>query len=496
MLKIPVFPDGESESLKYIVTLNNYPVRLYEARVSAMPYNTVWPGKQRPLSQTELASFFSFESNEPVTVCVTSDHDFNEVTVRPISKGIKTLIEGRNINFVIRNAGQYTVELDGFHCALHIFSNPIADFGVFPEDENVIYFAPGIHRTGLFEIKSHQTVYIDAGAVVYGSIMTMNSSDVKVVGYGILDDSYELRYNDTYLLPDDFDLEINTDDEIRTVIARNKVLNGCIRFYRCHNSLIKGIICRDSSTFTVIPANCDNVVIDNMKAIGMWRYNSDGIDLFNSTNCVIQNCFLRNFDDCMVIKGICGWDHRNNENIIVRSCVIWCDWGRALEIGAETCAPEYRNIIFEDCDIIHGSSVNLDIQHHNRADIHHIIFQNIRVEYTKYQLSDVYQHDMSASYNPPNPVRYPLIMATPVLNSTLFMKKIEHGRTHDIIFRDIYVIKDDEVPMPSSSFTGFSPVNNVDSIIIDGLYVNGVRLTDCAEANLNQNEFAGNIIFK
>jgi hypothetical protein len=496
MLIIPIFPKDEPESIQYTVFLNGSPVKLYDARVSAMPYNTVWPGQQRPLSQTELAPFFSFEANEPVTVCITAGHDFNEVTVRPISKRIKAFTEGRNIEFVLRNTGQYTVELDGFHCALHIFSNPIADFGVSPGDEDVIYFGPGIHRMRLFEIKSHQTVYIDAGAVVYGSILAMNSTDVKIVGYGILDDSYEQRYDDTYLLPDDFDSEINTDDEIRTVLARKKVLNGCIRFYRCQNSLIKGIICRDSSTFTVIPANCDNIVIDNLKAIGMWRYNSDGIDLFNSANCVIQNCFLRNFDDCMVIKGICGWDHRNNENIIVRSCVIWCDWGRALEIGAETCAPEYRNIIFEDCDIIHGSSVNLDIQHHNRADIHLIVFQNIRIEYTKYQLSDVYQHDMNAPYNPPEPVRYPLIMATPVLNSALFMKKIEHGRTHDIIFRDIYVIKDDDVPMPPSSFTGFSPVNNVYNIMIDGLYVNGMRLTDREEANLFLNEFADNIILK
>lgn len=62
-----------------------------------------------------------------------------------------------------------------------------------------------------------------------------------------------------------------------------------------------------------------------------------------------------------------------NENILVERCVIWCDWGRALEIGAETNAPEYRNIIFRDCDIIHGSSVMMDIQHHNRAEIHHIL---------------------------------------------------------------------------------------------------------------------------
>ncbi len=496
MLKIPVFPDGEPESTRYTVTLNGVPVRLYEARVSALPYNTVWPGFQRPLNQTESASFFGFEADEPISVRITSDRDFNEVVVRPLNKGILTESDGRNIGFTLKSSGQYTVELDGFHYALHIFYNPLSDFHVSHEDDSLIYFPPGIHRPGLILLHSRQTVFIDAGAVVYGSVMAMNSSDVKVIGYGILDDSYELRYSDTSLLPDDFDSQMKTNDEITSVLERNKVLNGCIRFYNCRNVVIKGIICRDSSTFTVIPANCDNVVIDNMKTIGMWRYNSDGIDIFNSANCTIQNCFLRNFDDCMVIKGICGWDHRNNENIIVRSCVIWCDWGRALEIGAETCAPEYRNIIFEDCDIIHGSSVNLDIQHHNRAEIHHIEFRNIRIEYSKYQLSDVYQHDMSAPYIPPDQVRYPLLIAAPVLDSTLFMKKIEHGRIHDIVYRDIYIMKDDEVPMPSSSFTGFSPENNVENVLIDGLFVNGIRVADSSAANISRNEYAVNITFR
>ena len=176
--------------------------------------------------------------------------------------------------------------------------------------------------------------------------------------------------------------------------------------------------------------------------------------------------------------------------------MIWCDWGRALEIGAETCAPEYRNIVFEDCDIIHGSSVNLDIQHHNRAETHHIEFRNIRVEYSKHQLSDVYQRDINALYLPPDQIRYPLLIAAPVLNSTLFIKKKEHNRIHDITYRDIYMIKDDEVPIPSSSFSGLSPDNYVENVIIDGLFVNGIRLTDRAEANISLNEYAVNITYK
>ena len=52
---------------------------------------------------------------------------------------------------------------------------------------------------------------------------------------------------------------------------------------------------RDSSTFGLICANCEDVRIDNIKGIGMWRYNSDGIDLFNCKDAIIKNCFSIDF---------------------------------------------------------------------------------------------------------------------------------------------------------------------------------------------------------
>lgn len=82
----------------------------------------------------------------------------------------------------------------------------------------------------------------------------------------------------------------------------------------CRDFSVEGVILRDSAAFTVIPANCDGFVMDNIKTIGMWRFNSDGIDLFNSRNAVIRNCFLRNFDDCIVIKGVRGFSRYVNVN--------------------------------------------------------------------------------------------------------------------------------------------------------------------------------------
>ena len=64
-------PASEALYTRISVTVNGIPVKTTAARVSAMPYNTPWPGMQRPLDQTELAPVLSFSSDETVTVSVT-----------------------------------------------------------------------------------------------------------------------------------------------------------------------------------------------------------------------------------------------------------------------------------------------------------------------------------------------------------------------------------------------------------------------------------------
>ena len=70
---------------------------LHAARVSAESYNTVWPGFQRPVDQTEIAPFLSFEADEPVEVRVTLDRAPREVVVRPLSEGIVPALDGCDV---------------------------------------------------------------------------------------------------------------------------------------------------------------------------------------------------------------------------------------------------------------------------------------------------------------------------------------------------------------------------------------------------------------
>jgi len=496
MLRIHQPPAGEIAVQDYQVTVNGENAGLWFCRVSAMPYNTVWPGYQRPMDQTEIASFLSFEMDEPVTIRVKAAKPFSEAVVRPLSRRIVPEINGQTLTFTVACCGQYTLELDGWHNALHIFANPVTDFSVRKDDPRVRYYAPGVHDIGNLELEDGETLFVDGGAVLYGSVTAIGKKNVRIVGYGVIDGSREVRTSDTGLITwgqkqtDDY----RNEDALRRHLAEKKVLNGCVHLYSCTDSEICGITARDSSTFAYILANCENCDCSWIKTIGMWRYNSDGIDLFNSRYIRIANGFFRDFDDCIVIKGIEGWDHVNQHHISVTRCTVWCDWGRGLELGAETNADEYSDILWDDCDLIHGSHIHIDLHNTGRAWIHDMLVRNIRCEYSRYDLPPVYQHDMNAPYPGEGQPYVPVLIASPIYDGPYSLDHVL-GRTSRVRFEDIQILDDGTGEMPVCEFIGQDEIHCNKEIVIENVTRNGQRLVPC-EVPLKLGEFDRDITVK
>ena len=120
-------------------------VPVHEMQVSALPFNRRWPGHQRSEDQRETAYFISFDMDEPVTVIVKPDRVFQNVVIRPSAAKIQPAIQDGALTFVIERCGGYTVELDGYHQALHVFANPFKIYAVDLTDENTLYFGAGVH---------------------------------------------------------------------------------------------------------------------------------------------------------------------------------------------------------------------------------------------------------------------------------------------------------------------------------------------------------------
>lgn len=454
MVKVYRFPEKEEKSTEFNVKINGEKADCYKARVSAQPFNQVWPGYQRPIEQTELTSFLSLGADEPVKIEVECDYDVKNVCVKPFSKNVKADANGNKCAFELPGAGQYVLEYGTRHKALHIFVNPIKDFGIDENDPNVIYFGKGTHYIDKpINLKDNQTLYIDEGAVLYGSVVTSDAKNVKILGYGILDNSL---------------FERGTGD--------------AVRFNHCENVYVEGITVRDASTWTMHMYGCNNCIVDNIKLIGMWRYNSDGCDFTNSTNCILRNSFLRNYDDCVVVKGLFPNTHLNVQNIFVENCVTWCDWGRNFEIGAETSADTFDMITFRNCDIIHITHIPLDVQHGDRAVMTNVLFDDIRIEYDDEYENAKLQTFKGEVYDHEKMDGIPVISCVNTIR-TMYSKDDHTGSVSGVVFKNIKTYNTHGF-VPGFWVGEIDGNGTVSDISIINLTVDGKKINTLSEARV------------
>lgn len=85
----------------YSITVNRNEICVYNARVSAMPYNQSWPAYQRPLDQTELASFAFWDMDGPGEIEITPSKPIESVTIRPLTQNVKYTVKDNKLSFVI-----------------------------------------------------------------------------------------------------------------------------------------------------------------------------------------------------------------------------------------------------------------------------------------------------------------------------------------------------------------------------------------------------------
>ena len=488
-------PDQEKKSEDFEMSVNNKPVFVYQARVSKYPINQVWPGYQRPINQTEIASFAYFDFEGEVEINIHSNEEIKTVNISPKEYGIKPIVEGNLIKIKLSRPLQFNVEVNGYHNALHVFANPVEASNINKQDPKVHYFGPGIHEAGIINLKSNETIFIDGGAIVYGIINSENARNIKILGRGILDASK---------------------------IERRKAPN-MITLKNVVNAYVSGIILRDPHEWAVVPTNCDSVTFNDIKMIGLWRYNSDGIDIVNCKNVVFKNSFIRSFDDNIVVRGSkSAYNEPYNiiENIMVDSCVLWNDWGRALEIGASTVADTIKNISFSNCYIPHFTAVAMDVQNCDRGYIKDVRFKNIFIEdpiadsltlgttpivtrawgktivlgiYDSFYANDTTRGNISNIYfdnircnNSDSRSTY-----TNEYDSAYIKDDTTHFIRDNIYFGDI---KYNSMHTNSIYLSGYNDVHVINNIFIEAYFINGKKVTGVE--SIGKNEFVKNVVIE
>lgn len=450
LLLLPLMPAFAQE--EYPVSLYSQPVNIPQSEAcnvwiegqpltvmdTAVNHTRTWTS--RPMLSTTPVALFSMGG--PVSVKVQFPGvELTSVTLRPLSLGIVPYIKGDTVQFVLDQPAPVTVEYnDQVKGALHLFAMEPETEIPDKKDPGVIYFGPGLHEAGLIEPKSGQTVYLAGGCVLRGYIQAGNVENVKIMGRGIIDGSQYDRWEDT-IVPVNF-----TDSK---------------------NIAIEGITILNPAAWTLNLYKCDTVTVDGVNIVGA-RSNSDGITTQSCRNVTVRNCFVRGWDDNLVVKGYDG----DVKNILFENCVLWTDLAQSCEVGYETRAGVMEDITFRNITVLHNfHKPVMSVHNSDNALVQNVRFENITVE--------------DAQMGEGDGMRLLIELTT---TKSQWSKTAERGNIRGVTFENIKVLSGKAA---SIRIFAFSKDATIDDVLFKNMEILGRRITSLDDLTLNKNKNIG-----
>ena len=374
-------------------------------------------GTERDVYHTEFFDFvYAVKEKEEINVEIEVSKPFEKVVIRPYSSKVNFKTENTKITFSMTGNERAIVELDDeLESPLYIL---LGEYIPCPEKADYVFESGKAYNIGALELTSNQVVYIEEGAVVSGYFKSRMADNIKICGNGIV-------YGGNWHKWDE-----NSGEQLIVPVLGE-------------NIEIRGITLLDGGSWHIVPVACKNVLIEDVNILGKV-ITGDGIDIVGCENVTIRNCFIRANDDCISVKAVEFQDPSgctDVKNILVENCLFWnAEFGNTLEIGYETRCDEISDIIFKNCDIVHcqyegnQSGGVLTIHNADRAEVHDIYYENIRIEDAQEKFIDIKTLDSKYS------------------------KDRERGMIHDIYFKNIEIV---DGVFPVSIIRGYEMKNEI-----------------------------------
>ena len=138
------------------------------------------------------------------------------------------------------------------------------------------------------------------------------------------------------------------------------IRNHMIILKRCKRIRIEGVTVRNSPKFHINPAQCEDVILENLKVTCPWNaQNGDGIDIGNCRRVLVSGCLVDCGDDGICMKGGSGEKGLKagpcRDILICGNTVLHAHGG--FVIGSDF-SGGMENIVVRDC-IFDGSDIGL-----------------------------------------------------------------------------------------------------------------------------------------
>jgi hypothetical protein len=418
-----------------LVKVNGYDCYVYDTNVN---HNRQWSGDYMPPQSRTPITYFDFEGIAKIEVTVP-EIDLQTVKISPVSAGTNPVLDAANhtVSFTITEPNTYTLTFnDSPSRALHIFANPLEVNPPKDGDENVVYIGPGEWNIESIMLEDNQTLYLSGGAVVQGIVQSNYASNIKVMGRGILDGSkFEGWMGKAALVPLKFDF--------------------------CDGVEIKDILVINPNAWVCSANTSKNGVIDGLKIISS-RPNGDGITLQSCENYLVQNCFVRSWDDSLVVKNYTG----DSKNITFKNNQLWTDLAQSMEIGYETNKgkkedAKISDITFENITILNNfHKPAISVHNADDATIDNITFKNIVIE--------------NAQMGSGDGSEIPYLIDLNIAQSSNWSTTKERGQIKNVVIDGVTVLSG---RFNGSRIHGFDESHIVDGVTIKNLEILGEKIT-------------------
>lgn len=399
-------------------------------------YEVVAGGETQRVFATEEPHICTFGCSD--TVCVVIKY-LSEVAssavVRPLGKNAEWTLEGRKMTLSMAPGDKYVVEFNGNEDSpLFLYANPLE--GKRPDkSECAYYFEAGKTYTENLAPKSGK-IYFEPGSWVNGQIHVVNAKDVDISGYGVL-----------YGIGGKKPVFINKSENVS----------------------VDGLILINHDFMSTLATQSKHLKFHNYKVVAPASSNghgheNDALDILGCCGVEVRDCMTYCHDDALCIKSQKWLYSGIVDDVVFENCICWNrNNGSAIEFGVEL-NQNLSNILFKDIWVVHSCGemsqnmkrAGISFKHCAGGDLSDITLENIYVEDAKEY--GMYIGIYESHYSIGNDVEY------------------RPGTISGIRMKNIHI--DGPMPYGNASQGYDSDVHSISNVEIDGLWMNGARISD------------------
>ena len=194
-----------------------------------------------------------------------------------------------------------------------------------------VIIPPGNFMTGSVFLKSGVDLHLELGARLLGStnrsdygdepgrpaiVSAKNQNNISISGKGIIDGQGQELMLDIFKKLRSGEMKQDSSWLYKRPYGRTMILT----FTSCTNVKVTGITLKDSTDWVQDYRECNGVIIDSITVQSTAYWNNDGLDITDSKNVRITNCFINASDDALCFKS--ENPDSSCENIFVDNCTL------------------------------------------------------------------------------------------------------------------------------------------------------------------------------